>query len=306
MPPIPATEQVRRLLVMIPWLTARGRVSLDDLAKAFGISVTRAEADVNQASMIGVPPYTGGYYVDVYLDEEGTVEAHPGPYLTRAPQLSAAQGFALLTSARALLDGAEVQPDSPLASALAKLADVLGDENIVDVDLQSPPNLRTVQDAVDDGTQLHVEYYTAYRDELTDRVIEPHVVFQRHGRWYTEANCHRAGGMRRFRIDRFRMIEPTGESFTPVRAEPPDEVFTPRDDTERVVLDLPLDARWVVEAYHPDWEERDGRLLVTINVLGTPWLERLLLKVGADAHVVEPASMRSVGADAATRLLDAY
>ena len=116
MPPIPATEQVRRLLVMVPWLTARGRVPLDELAKAFGISVKQAEADVNQASMIGVPPYTGGYYVDVYLDEDGTVEANPGPYLTRPPQLSAAQGFALLTSARALLDGAEMQPDSPLAS----------------------------------------------------------------------------------------------------------------------------------------------------------------------------------------------
>jgi len=43
-----------------------------------------------------------------------------------------------------------------------------------------------------------------------------------------------------------------------------------------------------------------------MNVLGTAWLERLLLKLGADARVVEPEAMRSVGADAARRLLEAY
>lgn len=303
MPPVPATEQVRRLLVMIPWLTARGRVPLEDLARAFDISVKQAEADVNQASMIGVPPYTGGYYVDVYLEDDGTVDAHPGPFLVRPPRLSAAQGFALLASAQALLD--DTQPVGPLSSALDKLEKVLGDKDTVDVDLQRPDNLDVVRDAVELGTQLHAAYYAAWRDELTDRVIEPHVVFQRHGRWYVEAMCLTAGGLRTFRIDRFRSLAPTGETFEPVRKDPPADVFDPGPDAERVVLDLPVEARWVIEAYDTEWSE-DGRLRVTLNVLGTAWLERLLLKVGPEAKVLEPAALRSVGADAAKRLLEAY
>jgi predicted DNA-binding transcriptional regulator YafY len=47
-------------------------------------------------------------------------------------------------------------------------------------------------------------------------------------------------------------------------------------------------------------------LRVTMQVLGTAWLERLLLKVGPEARIVEPDSMQSVGADAARRLLEAY
>jgi proteasome accessory factor C len=72
------------------------------------------------------------------------------------------------------------------------------------------------------------------------------------------------------------------------------------------VLDLPASARWVVESYPVEWTEADGRLRVTMHVLGTAWLERLLLRVGADARVVEPAAMVDVGRDAAARLLTEY
>jgi proteasome accessory factor C len=307
MPPVPATEQLRRLLVMIPWLSARGRVSLDEVARAFHISTKQAEADVNQAMMIGVPPYTGGCYVNVYLDADGDVVADPGPYLSHPPKLTPAQGFALLASARAVLDAADagLEPHGPLASAVAKLEKTLGDTHVVGVDLQAPPNLDVVRDAVETGTSLRIEYYAAWRDDVTDRVIDPHVVFQRNGRWYVQAWCHRANDIRRFRIDRIRSIEPVG-SFTPVRAEPPTDVWDPGADAPRVVIDIPATERWVVEAYPVEWEERGDMLRVTMNVLGTAWLERLLLKVGPSAKVIEPESMRSVGADAARRLLEAY
>jgi proteasome accessory factor C len=306
MPPVPATEQLRRLLVMIPWLSARGRVSLDEVARAFHISTKQAEADVNQAMMIGVPPYTGGCYVNVFLDADGDVVADPGPYLAHPPKLTPAQGFALLASARAVLDdGSVAGAESPLASAVAKLERTLGDTHVVGVDLQSPPNLDVVRDAVEAGTQLRIEYYAAWRDDVTDRVVDPQVVFQRNGRWYVQAWCHRANDVRRFRIDRIRSIEPCG-SFPPVRAEPPTDVWDPGADAQRVVIDIPASARWVIEAYPVEWEQHGEMLRVTMNVLGTAWLERLLLKVGPEARVIEPASLRSVGADAARRLLEAY
>ena len=302
MPPVPATERLNRLLVMIPWLTARGRVHLDELARAFDITRDQAEQDVLLASMIGVPPYEGGCNVDMFLDDDDHVAAFPQPYLVRPPQLSAAQGFALLAAGRALVDVA----GSPLASALTKLEQVLGDPNVVSVPLGHPPFLDDARAAVDDGTQLQITYYAAWRDEVTERAIDPHVVFQRNGRWYVEAYCHRATDTRRFRIDRISALAPTGENFEPVRAAPPADVFDAGPEAERVVLDIPASARWVIESYQVEWEANCDRLRVTMRVLGTPWLERLLLKLGADAHVVEPESLRSVGAGAASRLLESY
>ena len=73
-----------------------------------------------------------------------------------------------------------------------------------------------------------------------------------------------------------------------------------------MVLDLPASARWVVEAYPLRWEEADGRLTVHVDLLGTAWLERLLLRVGPEARVVEPLELRDLGAKAARRLLIGY
>jgi len=307
MPPVPAGEQVRRLLVMIPWLVSRRRVPLVEVARAFGITVDQAEKDVLLAGMIGVPPYTGGFLLEVILDDDGAaVEAFPQPYLTRPPRLTAAQGFALLASAQGLLDYRPDRSGGPLGSAIEKLARVLGDADVVDVDLQSPPLLDQVRRAVDAGAQLSITYYSATRDEETERVVEPHVVFQRHGRWYVEAWCHRAGDKRRFRIDRIRALTSTGETFAPVRSEPPADVWEPGPDAQRIVLDIPASARWVVEAYPVQWEAHGDRLRITHNVIGTAWLERLLLKLGPDAHVLEPDSLRTLGRDAARRLLEAY
>jgi proteasome accessory factor C len=302
MPPVPATQQLRRLLVMIPWLVGRGGASLDELARAFGITVEQAEADVLRASMVRAGADLPEHYVNVFLDGDHAY-AHPSPYLKRPPRLSAAQGFALLAAGKALADDSSV--GGPLSSALAKLERVLGDPDIVSVDLQEPEHVDVVRRAVLDGTQLQIEYYAAWRDEVTDRVIEPRVVYQRHGRWYVQAWCHRAVDLRNFRIDRIRALTVAG-TFEPAPVDPPPDVWDPGADAETVVVDIPLWARWVVEAYPVTWEERDGMLRVTMRVLGTTWLERLLLKVGPEASVVSPSSLQSVGADAAARLLEAY
>ena len=305
MPPAPATERLSRLLVMVPWLTSRRRVPLDVLATSFGITRAQAEADVLLVGMLGVPPYTGGCLVEVTLDE-GDVVAHPQPYLSRPPRLTPAEGFTLLTAGRALLGVPGAEPEGALASALGKLGAVLGDGRGLAVDLQSPPFLPDVRRAVDEGRTLQIRYYAAWRDGVTDRAVEPHVAYQRRGRWYLAAHCHLRGGERRFRVDRIQQLAETGERFEPVRADPPAGIFDPGDDATHVVLDLPLSARWVVEAYPLSWEEADGRLLVHVDLLGTAWLERVLLRVGPEARVVEPPELRRLGPEAAQRVLARY
>lgn len=305
MPPAPATDRLSRLLVMAPWLTARRKVPLDRLAAAFDITRAEAEEDVLLLGMLGVPPYTGGCLVEITLEGDDVV-AFPQPYLSRPPTLTPAEGFSLLTAGRALLGVTGAEAEGPLARALTKLAAVLGDGKGLAVDLQSPPHLAEVRAAVDEGRTLQIRYYAAWRDEVTARSIDPHVTYQRRGRWYVAAHCHLRGAGRRFRVDRIQRLEATGERFDPVRGDPPAGIFDPGDDATDVVLDLPASARWVVEAYPLEWEEADGRLTVHVRLLGTAWLERLLLRVGPEARVVAPAHLQDLGAEAARRLLAGY
>jgi proteasome accessory factor C len=301
MPPVPAGQQARRLLVMVPWLIGNSPVSLDDLAAAFGISREQAERDVLLAGNIGVPPYGGGDTVEVWADDDG-VHISYQPILDRPPSLTPAEGLVVLAAGRALLGLVDEDDGGPLVSALAKLERALGEAPVA-IDLQRPPLLDRVRAAAEEHRRLRVEYYAAWRDEVSERVVDPLLVHERHGRWYVEVFDHSRDARRRFRVDRIRRLEDTGDRFEPMAVEPPTEVYEPPADALEVVLDLPRTARWVVEAYPCEWEERDGRLQVSVRVVGDAWLERLLLRVGAEAQVLSPPELRDVGAQAARRLL---
>lgn len=305
MAPVPASVRVARLLVMVPWLARRGRTTLDELAAAFHVTVEQARDDLGFASLLGVPPYSPECYaVDVVLEGD-EVEVFARPYLRRPPKLTPAEGLALLAAGRTLLEVPGAESTGPLARALTKLERVLGDLDAVAVDLQHPPLLAEVRAAAEEGRRLHITYWTAWRDEVSERDIDPRAVYQKAGRWYVDAHCHRAGDLRRFRVDRIQELADTGERFEP-GGDAPDAVFTPGPGEQRVVLDLPANARWVIEAYPNEHEELDGRLRVVLHVVGEAWLERLLLRVGPDAVVLEPAHLHDLGARAALRLLANY
>jgi proteasome accessory factor C len=199
----------------------------------------------------------------------------------------------------------------PLASALAKLESALGASGSVAVELEAPPLLAVVRAASEGRRRLAVEYFSAWRDEVTSRTIDPYVVFSQEGRWYVVAADSLRGDVRHFRVDRLASAGETGESFEvpeDVALAPPERAFRGSSESVEVVLVLPASARWVAETYAPLAVEDldDGRLRVRLLASGERWLERLLLRVGPEAVVESPASMADVGARAAARLLEQY
>ncbi|MFX8907149.1 WYL domain-containing protein, partial [Acinetobacter baumannii] len=78
--------------------------------------------------------------------------------------------------------------------------------------------------------------------------------------------------------------------------------FQPGPDDPLVVIDLRAPARWIAEQYPNEGVERrsDGTVRVTLRSAGRAWLERLLLRAGPDATVVEgdphvgPAAARRI------------
>jgi proteasome accessory factor C len=307
MPRALATERLRRLLAMIPWILERGEATIDEIAERFAITTAQVIADVDLASMIGIPPYTADCQIDMYVDED-RVHAFAGYLFTRPPRLSVAEGFAVLAAGRALLTVPGATGDgSALEAAMAKLEAVLGRSGGLAVDVHIPPELVAVRRAVDEGQRLEVDYWSAWRDELTTRTLDPRVVFERDGRWYVGASDPESADLRHYRIDRIRKLRDTGERF-PTRSTPaPDHVFDPGAGAVEVVVDAPAErARWVVESYPCEVVEVGRRLRITLRVVGTAWLERLLLRLGPDARVVSPPNLAALGSQAAARVLAAY
>src|SRR5438477_11759985 len=109
-----------------------------------------------------------------------------------------------------------------------------------------------------------------------------------------------------FRVDRIRSVEPTGETFEPgATGFETGDVYTPRSDDTRVMLELAPAAAWVAESYPTEavTERADGSLEIVLAVSEQAWLERLLVRLGPDARVGAPPEFATLGADGATRTL---
>lgn len=304
--------RLRRMLLMVPWLLESGGSTVPELAARFGISEDDVVRDLNLVMCCGVPPYGAEQMITVMLDDDGSVLAWKGPFFNRPMRLTPTEGFAVLTAGRALLAVPGADPEGPLATALAKLEAELGSAGTVAVELEAPPLLGVVREAADGFRRLAVAHYSAWRDEVTDRVIDPYVVFSSDGRWYVSAADSLSGSVRHFRIDRMVRAEPTGDRFEPPAdadaRRPPEQVYSAGSEAVETTLVIPPSARWVIEVYdHTSVEELpDGRLRVVLPVTGERWLERLLLRLGPEATVEGPPELVDVARRGAARLLDMY
>ena len=202
------SRRLRRLLALVGWLAQVGEAPIADAAQRFGMSEKELVAELELAACCGIPPYTPDTLMEIEVSEHSVRAFLPAEY-ARPRRLTPAEGFAVAASARLLLavPGSE---DGALRRALAKLDAALGSREAVGLDVDVPAALAAVRAAADAGHALEIEYLSGSRDELTTRRVEPVQVATIDGHWYLDAYCHRAGDMRRFRVDRIRQRATVG------------------------------------------------------------------------------------------------
>jgi proteasome accessory factor C len=301
------TAEVRlaRLLSVIPWIVERDGATIAEIAQQFGIPEDEVLTDLSLVQCCEIPPYGPDHTLGiVVVDDEVVVE--PGAMLGRPLRLDPQEAFGLLAAGRAATAVLGNRSGS-LATALDKLDRALGDRSPVSVDLVRPDAVDDLETAVRQMYSVDIDYYTASRDALTSRRVDPVNVLNHDGDWFLHAWCHLAEAMRTFRVDRIESLTPTTESF-----ELPDTVGSPRLDpgSEGQIVTLALDpeAMWVVEAY-PTVEVTllpKGGATVSMSVFGDVFLERVLLRAGTHARVIAPPELVDVGRTAAQRLLANY
>jgi proteasome accessory factor C len=308
-----AGQRLRRLLAVLAWLARRGRVPVAELSGHFGLSPEELVADLELAACCGLPPYTPDQLMEIIVDEEEVV-ANLGPELARPRRLSAAEGFALAAAARAIGSVPGSDPDGALARALAKLEAALGHRDRVQVDLDEPVHLGVVQDAVRGSRQLELEYHSASRDEITTRIVDPGALVVREGHWYLDAWCHRAEGVRRFRVDRVLAAAPTGSAVCHWLDDGDGSEgsgvpsFVPGPGTTVVRMAVDEAAAWICETVPTLATEPldDGRRQVSLGVSSEVWFGRLLLRLGPHARVLDPPEFADAGARQARLVLNRY
>lgn len=300
-------ERLGRLLAVVPFIAANsGRYSLEEIAEIFGVPPARLEKDM---TLLGEVEPVALANVSV-REEDGVWWGEGFDNLGRPLRLTAADAFSLVASANFLIHGPRAGTVSTLQSALQKVARAIGGEiDGLEVHVPKPPALDPLLHAMREHQRVEIDYFSAARDEVTTRVVEPLALFAVEGRWHLIAFCHKADAERDFRVDRVRAVRDNGESFEP--REPTmrtDVAFDPNaGDVQAVRIEVQPEQRWAVERYPVrDVVDRDdGATEFTVDSAGDAWLERLLLRLGPTARVLDPPDSE-VGRNVARRLLALY
>lgn len=306
-----ADARLGRLLAIVPWVAAHDGPTIEEVCRRFGVGEKELLADLNLLFLCGVYPFTPDVLIDVDI-ADGRVWISMADYFRRPLRLNPQEALALASAARTFLQLPDADVDGPLATALEKLDAVLGlgADAALDVELAevSPDVLGVARTATENHEKVRVDYYSFGRDDHTSRVVRPWRVFNTGGQWYLSGWCENVSAERLFRVDRITGITPTGDTFDPPAqqevASPSPYRPGPGDPTW--VLDLDPPAHWVAEQYPNEWVEsrEDGVLRVALRAAQRPWMERVLLRAGPHARIVE--GDRSIAPAAATRLLAMY
>jgi proteasome accessory factor C len=311
-----AADRLRRLLVVVPYVVRHPGVPLAELTQLFGVGEAELLEDLNLLFVSGLPPYGPGDLVDVQI-EDARVWIGMAEYLSRPLRLTRAEALALYLKGKALLGAPGLQEAPHLDSALAKIEEGLGDDLLsglagrvaVGAGGRAAAALARVRTAVEGHERVEIEYYSASRDELSTRRVDPEHVFSALGNWYVVAWDHRSEEERLFRADRIRAVRSTGETFHP-RGLPGAgrQLYTrsERDTTVRLILGAA--ARWVTEYYETErvLTRPDGSLDVSLPVKDLPWMAKLILRLGGEAEVLEPPELQAMVRDMAVQTLARY
>jgi proteasome accessory factor C len=307
-----STDQLPRLLSLVPYLLTRPGARMADVARTFGVSEEQIARDLSLVYMCGLPGYFPGDLIEVDITASGRITVSNADPMSRPLRLSRDEALPLIVGLRMLADLPGLQDRDAVDSALAKLEDAAGDvaaiaSIAVDVDPArgSAEVLAVVHRGLAEKRRLHLSYYVPARDETTERDVDPMRVSIVEGRSYLEGYCRVAEAVRLFRLDRI-----TAASVLDVPADPPADA-QPRDldaglfqagpSDLRVVLEVGPAGRWVSEYYPCESVEPlpDGGARLELRTPDTRWVRRLALRLGSQGRVVEPPELvDAVTADA--------
>jgi proteasome accessory factor C len=308
-----SADRLARLLNLVPYLLARPGIPIADAAADLGVTERQLREDLELLWVCGLPGYGPGDLIDMALDgDRVTITYDAG--INRPLRLTQEEALALVVALRMLAETPGAAQRDAVERALAKIENAAGELAGAPVAVRMPagPRLEALRGAVERGRALRITYYTARRDETTERTVDPIRVLVVEGRGYLEAWCRRAEAVRLFRADRIDALTELEEPAAP----PPqaqlhdltDGVFQPSPELPLVTLRIGRGARWITEYYPCEQIDRDGgdEWLVSLRVADLTWARRFVLGLGPDATVVAPRELAEQVRDQATAALSAY
>ena len=304
-----ATDDVARMLTLVPWLLERPGADVHETASTFGVDVGTIRRDLSHLDFCGLPGLGGGDLFEVDLMGDSIV-VRMADELRRPLRLTPREALRLVLTVDAV---AQVLGDEvpELRSAVAKIRRATGVAEAT-ADVLEPEATRwtaRAREALASGRRVRLSYQGRDDDRPQARLVDPWALHVREGAWYLQGHDVGVGDRRTFRLDRAADLVVLDEQAAhPAPAALPAPRYAPGPDDLEVELELSSRGRWLMDALDLDevHELDDGGARIRLRTDAPRWLVRLVMMAGGEAVVVSPPQLRAQVAERARRAAGRY
>lgn len=315
------SSRLARLLNMVPYFIANPGISAVEAAEELGVTTKQLMDDLNQLWMCGLPGYGPGDLIDLSFSEE-SIEVTFSAGIDRPLRLTSTEATALLVALRSILEMPGMVDPTAAQGAMAKIESAAGAAAVrngststggaVPAGRSEDPAAATVRSALARTHALRLVYYSASRDAVSERVVDPIRIVLVDNHSYLQAWCRQAEGVRLFRFDRLDDATEFDERSNPpadaLEQDSALDLFS--DDPALPLARLRVDAShgWLLDQYPMDQQAvgADGSIDVTMRFATLDWMARLVLGFGSGLTVLGPPDLVRAVQERANAALAAY
>lgn len=304
--------KLERMLSIFIYLLNHEKVTAQELAEKFEVSVRTIYRDIDAISQAGIP-------ITTFQGSNGGIGIVEGykldkNVLTSEEILNIVAGLKGLNS---INEDIKIKFLIEKLTGLANKSDYIATGNEIMIDL-SPWNrndqlsfrIRELRKAIRNRKIIEFTYYSD--EKLTQRKVEPCVIVFKDTNWYLYAYCLMRRDFRLFKLRRMSGLKITDTGFD-IRGFSLDKVdWDEKYDEKRqanivVLFDKSMEYS-VNDIFGIDNYEivEDGKLKVTFQMPVNPWLYGFLLGFGDKIEVLEPVEIRDKIKNIAKSIYELY
>jgi proteasome accessory factor C len=311
------TDQVTRLLSLVPYLQSRGGYAgLREVAELYGVPVKQLRKDVELLQFVGDQERGPENLIDIDLEglDEGDIFLSNADFLTRPMRFTPDEGVSLAVALHAIAELAGPEQAAAARSALEKLREAGRAPGAIPIAVDTHTGTPEMRDALSaaiaERRVVRLTYDGRQGATTVTPVVEPKWLVTQSRHSYLQAWNRELDAWRVYRLDRIAQVEPLEGEEAVERGEPEpfDEGWLERrPDAAVVTVELDERGSWVKD-YWPVRAVRPTAVGIAVELLvaDQAWLDSQLLKLGPSVLAVTPPAAARPAAQEAAEALAGY